>query len=161
MGLRWKVALALAAVALVATSAVGLIGYRSTEARLIDEVRGVIDVTNQIKIRPGATDPEVKRAIVRALHRHATIEAARIDVAIVDGKVTLSGVLDQLLLEGTGCDGGFQSSSCRIDACIFEADFCLTSCQPYETVECLRASQLWSKHLSNPSTRSRGRSVSI
>ena len=38
MGLRWKVALALAAVALIATTAVGIIGYRSTSARLIDEV---------------------------------------------------------------------------------------------------------------------------
>jgi len=38
MGLRWKIALALAAVALSATAAVGLISYRSTSARLVDEV---------------------------------------------------------------------------------------------------------------------------
>lgn len=67
---------------------------RAKVERLIEEVRGVVDVTDQIKIRPRATDPEVKRAIVNALHRHATIEASKIDVAIVDGKVTLSGDVD-------------------------------------------------------------------
>ena len=38
MGLRWKIALSLAVVALIATATVGLIGYRSTSARLVDEV---------------------------------------------------------------------------------------------------------------------------
>ncbi len=38
MGLRWKIALSLAAVALIATFAVGLISYRSTSARLLAEV---------------------------------------------------------------------------------------------------------------------------
>jgi two-component system, OmpR family, sensor histidine kinase MprB len=38
MGLRWKIALSLAAVALVATTAVGAISYRTTSVRLVDEV---------------------------------------------------------------------------------------------------------------------------
>lgn len=38
MGLRWKIALALAAIALTATAAVGIISYRSTSARLVDEI---------------------------------------------------------------------------------------------------------------------------
>jgi two-component system, OmpR family, sensor histidine kinase MprB len=38
MGLRWKIALSLAAVAMFATLTVGFIGYRSTSARLLDEV---------------------------------------------------------------------------------------------------------------------------
>ena len=38
MGLRWKIALALATVSLIATTAVGVIGYRSTSDRLISEV---------------------------------------------------------------------------------------------------------------------------
>ena len=67
---------------------------RAKVARLIDEVRGVTKISNEIKIRPRATDPDVKRAIAAALHRHATIEASKIDVAIVDGKVTLSGDVD-------------------------------------------------------------------
>ena len=67
---------------------------RAKAAYLIAEVRGVVDVTNNIKILPRATDADVKHAIVSALHRHATIEASKIDVAIVDGKVTLSGDVD-------------------------------------------------------------------
>lgn len=43
MGLRWKVALSLAAIALVATVAVGLVSYRTTSTRLISEVDTSID----------------------------------------------------------------------------------------------------------------------
>lgn len=67
---------------------------RMKAERQIEEIRGVVEVTNHIKIRPRATDPEVRRAIISALHRHATLEASKIDVAIVDGKVTLSGDVD-------------------------------------------------------------------
>ena len=66
---------------------------RAKVVRLIEEVWGG-DVTNTIKIRPHASDPEVKRAIISALHRHATIEASKIDIVIVDGMVTLSGDVD-------------------------------------------------------------------
>ena len=38
MGLRWKIALALATISFVATAAVGVIGYRSTSARLLEEI---------------------------------------------------------------------------------------------------------------------------
>lgn len=49
MGLRWKIALSLALVALVATLAVGLAGYRSTSARLLDEVdRSIGQATGQM-----------------------------------------------------------------------------------------------------------------
>ena len=67
---------------------------RSHAMRQVAEVRGVVGVTNNIRIRPRATDPDVKRAIASALHRHATIEASKVDIAIVDGKVTLSGDVD-------------------------------------------------------------------
>ncbi|MGI9435457.1 MAG: BON domain-containing protein [Geminicoccaceae bacterium] len=67
---------------------------RSKAMRQVAEVRGVVGITNNIRIRPRATDPDVKRAIASALHRHATVEASKIDVAIVDGKVTLSGDVD-------------------------------------------------------------------
>ena len=73
---------------------------RTKAASLIEEVRGVVDVTNDIKIRPRATDADVKHAIVSALHRHATIEASKIEVAIVDGKVTLSGDVDSAFEKG-------------------------------------------------------------
>ena len=49
MGLRWKIALALATLALIATSAVGLIGYRTTSARLVDEVdRSIVQASQQM-----------------------------------------------------------------------------------------------------------------
>ena len=44
MSLRWKVAMALAGVALVATTAVGVIGYRSTSQRLVAEVDRSISI---------------------------------------------------------------------------------------------------------------------
>jgi two-component system sensor histidine kinase MprB len=49
MGLRWKIALSLAAVAMFATLTVGFIGYRSTSARLLDEVdRSIGQATSQM-----------------------------------------------------------------------------------------------------------------
>lgn len=49
MGLRWKIALALATVALIVTSAVGLIGYRTTSSRLVDEVdRSIAQASQQM-----------------------------------------------------------------------------------------------------------------
>lgn len=62
--------------------------------RQVAEIRGVVGVINTIEIRPCAADPEVRRAIISALHRHASIEASKVDVAIVDGRVTLSGDVD-------------------------------------------------------------------
>ncbi len=49
MGLRWKIALSLAVVALIATLTVGVISYRSTSARLLDEVdRSISQATEQM-----------------------------------------------------------------------------------------------------------------
>lgn len=49
MGLRWKIALSLALVAMIATFTVGLIGYRTTSARLVDEVdRSITEATGQM-----------------------------------------------------------------------------------------------------------------
>ncbi len=49
MGLRWKIALSLATVALIATFTVGLLGYRTTSARLLGEVdRSIDEATRQM-----------------------------------------------------------------------------------------------------------------
>lgn len=49
MGLRWKIALSLAAVALLATLTVGIISYRLTSARLLDELdRSISQATGQM-----------------------------------------------------------------------------------------------------------------
>ena len=53
MNLRWKIALASAFVALVATTAVGVISYRSTSARLVDELdRSIASAAGQLFRRP-------------------------------------------------------------------------------------------------------------
>ena len=57
MNLRWKIALALAAVSFVATTAVGIISYRSTSERLVDEVdRSIASAAAQLSGRPGGRD---------------------------------------------------------------------------------------------------------
>ncbi len=49
MGLRWKIALSLAVVAMIATLTVGVISYRSTSDRLLDEVdRSISQATGQM-----------------------------------------------------------------------------------------------------------------
>lgn len=55
MGLRWKIALALAAVALTATTAVGIISYRSTSARLVDEIDRSITEASALLVGRGGT----------------------------------------------------------------------------------------------------------
>ena len=49
MGLRWKIALSMAVIALTATMAVGLVSYRTTSARLLDEVdRSITEASSQM-----------------------------------------------------------------------------------------------------------------
>jgi len=58
MNLRWKIALALAAISLTATTAVGIISYRSTSERLVDEVdRSIATAAAQLAGRPGRDVP--------------------------------------------------------------------------------------------------------
>ena len=53
MNLRWKIALASASVSLVATTAVGVISYRSTSERLVDELdRSIATAAAQLVGRP-------------------------------------------------------------------------------------------------------------
>lgn len=52
MGLRWKIALSLATIALVATTSVGLISYRTTSARLLSELdRSIDEASTQMLVR--------------------------------------------------------------------------------------------------------------
>ena len=55
MNLRWKIALASASVALVATTAMGVISYRSTGDRLVDELdRSIASAASQLIGRPSS-----------------------------------------------------------------------------------------------------------
>lgn len=62
--------------------------------RSIHYLAGVRGVTNRIVVEAPPTDTyEIRRAIEAALERRAEREARRIDVAVRDGKVYLSGVV--------------------------------------------------------------------
>lgn len=56
MSLRWKIALSLAAVAVVATTLVGVVSYRGTSSRLVEEIdRSMIQAVD--RAFPGQNDP--------------------------------------------------------------------------------------------------------
>ena len=57
----------------------------------IKMIRGVKGVSNQIKIQSTASPAEVKDKIESALKRHAELDARRIQVETVGGRVTLIG----------------------------------------------------------------------
>lgn len=66
--------------------------FQKTAARsTVENLSGVVGITNNIKIKPqvGATD--LKKKISAAYHRNATIDAEKITIDVVGGKVTLRG----------------------------------------------------------------------
>ncbi len=66
--------------------------YQRSDARdQVAHLRGVTGVTNSIAIRPHASSLDVKKKISDALQRSAAIEASKINVDVMDGKVTLKG----------------------------------------------------------------------
>jgi two-component system sensor histidine kinase MprB len=94
MSLRWKIALALAGVALVATTAVGIVSYRTTAGRLIDEVdRSIEQAVPQVSIAgrsgrvpaPGLLDVYWVRVLSDDAHIVATSFEKRVPVGDVDG----------------------------------------------------------------------------
>lgn len=65
---------------------------RSAVEKAIENIRGVKGVFNQIAIKNNAVKPaDVKKKIIAAFHRHATVDAANITVTVAGGQVTLSG----------------------------------------------------------------------
>jgi osmotically-inducible protein OsmY len=77
------------------TGEVDFLYQKEIVAERVAELDGVSAVSNQIKIRERRTidEQEVARQIVAALHRHASIEASRIQVSIADGEVKLEGTV--------------------------------------------------------------------
>ncbi|MGB0115152.1 MAG: HAMP domain-containing sensor histidine kinase [Ilumatobacteraceae bacterium] len=102
MGLRWKIALSLAAVALTATMAVGLISYRTTSARLVDEVdRSITEASSQMLGRTVAERVQIpSRSLlevysVRVLAADGTVVATSfpndVDVKVDDAAAAVVG----------------------------------------------------------------------
>jgi osmotically-inducible protein OsmY len=57
----------------------------------IKTIRGVKGISNQIKIQSTASTAEVKDKIEAALKRHAELDARRIQIETIGGRVTLTG----------------------------------------------------------------------
>lgn len=62
-----------------------------SSVRRLSGVKGII---NNIELAPGARVGDIKESIAAALKRHADVEAARIDVAVYDGRVSITGEVD-------------------------------------------------------------------
>lgn len=78
------------------TGEVEVLSQKDLAARRIEDLDGVTQVSNEITVRPppAPSARELKRQIIGALHRHASVEAANVRVTIVDGNVTLDGTVD-------------------------------------------------------------------
>jgi osmotically-inducible protein OsmY len=64
---------------------------RETAARVVRDLIGVVGVTNLVTVKPRVSIADVERKIEAALKRSAELDARRIHVAALDGKVTLTG----------------------------------------------------------------------
>ena len=64
---------------------------RRAAANAVRDLTGVRSVTNTISLEPHASALDVKSKIEAALKRSAEVDARRINVAVTDGKVILSG----------------------------------------------------------------------
>ena len=64
---------------------------RAAAAHTVRDITGVRGVTNQIVLEPHLRIPDVKSKIEAALKRSTEVDACRVNVAVVDGKVILSG----------------------------------------------------------------------
>jgi osmotically-inducible protein OsmY len=78
---------------LVLTGSVEWLFQRELAERLAANVRGVLDVRNDISVEPPSTCVDTRRHIVRALHQLATLDARRIEVSVQDRMVTLTGMV--------------------------------------------------------------------
>lgn len=64
---------------------------RAAAANAIRYLSGVRGVSNTISVKPQVSVPDVKAKIEAALRRSAEVDARRINVAVADGKITLTG----------------------------------------------------------------------
>ncbi len=64
---------------------------RNYVQRQVGAIKGVRSVVNGIHLRKRPVAADIKTDIVRALYRHANVEANRVAVSVSNGVVTLSG----------------------------------------------------------------------
>jgi len=62
----------------------------------IEHVAGVVDVIDQMTVKPKVSASDVEDRIRNALDRHAEIESENVSVRVLDGTVTLEGTAESL-----------------------------------------------------------------
>jgi osmotically-inducible protein OsmY len=85
-------------------------------AHRVEELQGVLGIHNELRVRRKdgtLTAEHVKAQILAALQRHAMIEASRIHVSVMDGKVALEGIVNavyerELIEDAVWCTAGVQ-----------------------------------------------------
>jgi osmotically-inducible protein OsmY len=66
---------------------------KDAAARAVRDLTGVKGVTNEITLKPPRVTTDVRNKIEAAFKRSAEIDARRVNVTVVDGKVILSGTV--------------------------------------------------------------------
>ena len=69
---------------------------RANIERNIEHVSGVVNILDQITIKPHVARSDVQQKIQAALDRHADIEAGHVGISVASGTVTLSGTVESL-----------------------------------------------------------------
>lgn len=69
---------------------------KNTISGLVENLLGVRGITNLIKVAPKIEAKEIKRKIMAAFHRSATLDADKINIETTGSKVTLAGKVHSL-----------------------------------------------------------------
>jgi osmotically-inducible protein OsmY len=73
------------------TGTVGWMYQKTAAERAVKSLRGVRGVYNHIVVKPTVSAGDVRKRILEALHRHADVDARRINIVAEDSTVILSG----------------------------------------------------------------------
>ncbi|MGZ4049912.1 MAG: BON domain-containing protein [Bacteroidia bacterium] len=66
--------------------------FQKNSARsMVEDLSGVVGITNSIKVVPSVSAKDLKQKINAAFHRSASIDSEKIDIIIDGSKVTLAG----------------------------------------------------------------------
>ncbi len=78
---------------------VGSFWQKMLAEELAGSLNGVLEVVNELAVVPskGVTDQSIGRAIVGSLERNAYVDPEKVNVEVVDGVVTLSGAVPNLM----------------------------------------------------------------
>lgn len=91
---------------LTLTGSVDSVWQKNRAERLAENIAGIISVENRIEVRPigRVSDENIRDDILATFARNTFIGVSRVDVAVRDGVVTLSGIVDNYLTQRTALD---------------------------------------------------------